>query len=107
MLIAGTEAPIVALLLATLASNKVEGFAIVKGLSGVQMLPIGAMFLPGAWQVIAWVLPSYWLVRAFGVAGGSAAEAAVGGGSFWLLAAIALVAHLLLLGWLVRRFNRR
>ena len=100
ILVSALEAPIFALLLAGFAANKVQGFALIKALGGVQMLPIAALFIPLPWQYLAGPLPSYWLVRAFW-------QASAGGFSFWALVAAATVTHLALLALLIRRFATR
>ena len=105
-ILSGLEAPMFALILATIAGNKVEGFAVAKGMSSIQILPIAAMFIPFPFQWAAGVLPNYWLVRAFWVAGGLADGAPGAASSFWLLAGAALVTHAVALFWFVRRFKR-
>ena len=64
-IVAGLSAPLLALVLATAAPNKVAGFAVVKVLNGVNLLPIAAFFLPVPLQYAAGVLPTYWPMRAF------------------------------------------
>jgi fluoroquinolone transport system permease protein len=62
--VAGVSAPLLALVLASAAPNKVAGFAAVKVLNGVTLLPIAAFFLPLPLQYIAGVIPTYWPMRA-------------------------------------------
>ena len=62
--VAGLSAPLLALVLATAAPNKVAGFAAVKVLNGVNLLPIAAFFLPVPHQYVAGVIPTYWPMRA-------------------------------------------
>jgi fluoroquinolone transport system permease protein len=62
--VAGMSAPLLALVLASAAPNKVAGFAAVKVLNGVNLLPIAAFFLPPPLQYIAGVIPTYWPMRA-------------------------------------------
>lgn len=62
--VAGVSAPLLALVLASAAPNKVAGFALVKVLNGVNLLPIAAFFLPVPLQYIAGVVPTYWPMRA-------------------------------------------
>jgi len=64
-IVAGLSAPLLALVLATAAPNKVAGFAVVKVLNGVNLLPIAAFFVPVPLQYVAGVLPTYWPMRAF------------------------------------------
>ncbi len=68
--VAGVSAPLLALVLATAAPNKVAGFAVVKILNGVNLLPIAAFFLPLPFQYIAGVIPTYWPMRALWSAAG-------------------------------------
>jgi fluoroquinolone transport system permease protein len=63
--VVGMSAPLIALVLATAAPNKVAGLAVVKVLNGVNLLPIAAYFLPRPAQYLAGVIPTYWPMRAF------------------------------------------
>jgi len=62
--VAGLSAPSLALLLAAAAPNKVAGFAVVKVLNGVNLVPVAAYFVPLPLQLAAGVLPAYWPMRA-------------------------------------------
>jgi hypothetical protein len=68
--VASLAAPLLALALATVAPNKVAGFAVVKVLNGVNLLPIAAFFMPEPGQYVAGVLPTYWPMRALWSAAG-------------------------------------
>lgn len=70
-LVAGLWAPLLALLLATAAPNKVAGFAVMKVLNSINLLPIAAFFLPLPLQYTLGVLPPYWPMRALWSAGTS------------------------------------
>ena len=59
------SAPLLALVLATVAPNKVAGFAMVKVLNGLNLLPVAAFFLPRPLQYVAGLIPAYWAMRAF------------------------------------------
>jgi hypothetical protein len=50
--------------LATAAPNKVAGFAVVKLLNVINLLPIVAFFAPPPLQYVAGVLPAFWPMRA-------------------------------------------
>ena len=63
--VAGLSAPLIALVMATAAPNKVAGLAVVKVLNGVNLLPIAAYFVPTPLQYMAGVVPTYWPMRAF------------------------------------------
>ena len=62
--VAGVSAPLLALVLGTAAPNKVAGFAAVKVLNSVNLLPIAAFFLPLPLQYFAGIIPTYWPMRA-------------------------------------------
>lgn len=62
--VAGLAAPLLALVLATAAPNKVAGFAMVKVLNSVNLVPIASFFVPAPWQYVAGILPTYWPMRA-------------------------------------------
>ncbi len=51
------------LILATVASNKVEAFAVMKITGFLGLVPIGAYFLPEPLQFLAGVVPVYWACR--------------------------------------------
>jgi fluoroquinolone transport system permease protein len=62
--VAALSAPSLALVLATAAPNKVAGFAVVKLLNVINLLPIVAFFVPPPLQYVAGVLPAFWPMRA-------------------------------------------
>jgi len=58
-------APIYALFLGTIASNKVQGFALAKAV-GIVMVPcIVSYFVTGPWQYAFGLLPHYWPLKVF------------------------------------------
>ena len=63
-LVAGLSAPSLALLLALAAPNKVAGFAVVKVLNLINLLPLIAYFVPAPVNLIAGILPAFWPMRA-------------------------------------------
>jgi fluoroquinolone transport system permease protein len=62
--VAGLSAPILALVLAIAAPNKVAGFAVVKVMNAVNLLPAVAYFVSRPLQFAAGVFPTYWPMRA-------------------------------------------
>ncbi|MBE2197292.1 MAG: hypothetical protein IAE79_01700 [Anaerolinea sp.] len=58
-------APIYMLLLAAFAANKVQGFALMKGLGIFLVVPLAAWFVPMPWQLLLGLLPTYWPVKVF------------------------------------------
>lgn len=63
-IVAGISAPILALVLAIAAPNKVAGFAVVKVMNAVNLLPVVAYFVPRPLQFVAGIFPTYWPMRA-------------------------------------------
>jgi hypothetical protein len=94
-LVAGLAAPLLALVLAISAPNKVAGFAVVKILNGVNLLPIAAFFVPVPLQYAAGVLPTYWPMRAlWSAAGNEPYLGFLGVGAVVGAAAVVVAAHL-------------
>jgi fluoroquinolone transport system permease protein len=97
--VAGVSAPLLALVLASAAPNKVAGFAVVKVLNGVNLLPIAAFFLPQPLQYIAGAIPTYWPMRAL--------WSAAAGESYFVYLAIGAIAAALAVFLAARVFERR
>jgi fluoroquinolone transport system permease protein len=99
VVVASLSAPLLALVLAVAAPNKVAGFAVVKVLNAVNLLPIVAYIVPRPLQYVAGVFPTYWPMRALWSAAGGEAYA-------WhlILGGVASVLALLLA---VRLFDRK
>ena len=97
-LLAGLEGPIFALMLASLAANKVQGFAIMKGLGIFFLAPFVAWFVAEPWQWLIGIFPTYWPVKAFWVM--------LEGGNYWPWLALGLAVHIVWLAALLKRFNR-
>lgn len=98
-LLGSLTAPITALFLATVADNKVSGFAITKLLNSINMLPIAAYFLDEPWQFAAGILPGYWPLKLVWLADAGRPIAAVLAIGFAVNAAAILI--------LLRLFNRK
>lgn len=64
-LLAAVEGPIFALLLASLAANKVQGLAVMKGLSLILVAPLVAYFVAEPWQWLFGLAPTFWPIKAF------------------------------------------
>jgi fluoroquinolone transport system permease protein len=92
------ETPVMSLFLAAFAENKVQGFALVKGLGALLLAPVVAWFVHMPWQLLAGVVPSYWPLRAYW-------SAASPGPGFWTFLGAGFAYHVLLLAWLLRRFQ--
>jgi fluoroquinolone transport system permease protein len=98
-IVAGIAAPILALVLAVTAPNKVAGFAVMKVVNGVNVLPVVAFFVPRPLQYVAGVLPTYWPMRAL--------WSAVAGDKYGTYLGVGLVVGALSLVWMARLFDRR
>jgi hypothetical protein len=96
--VAGVSAPLLALILASAAPNKVAGFAVVKVLNGVNLVPIAAFFLPVPLQYIAGVVPTYWPMRAL--------WSAAAGESYLVYLTIGAITAAIALGLAARVFER-
>jgi fluoroquinolone transport system permease protein len=101
LLLAAIETPVMSLFLAGFAENKVQGFALVKGLGAVLLAPVVAWFVEMPWQLLAGAVPSYWPLRAYWSAGSQGI-----GREFWLVLAAGFAYHALLVILLLRRFER-
>lgn len=60
--------PMMALLIAALAKNKVEGLAVMKGLGVFLLVPIAAWFVPEPWQWLLGVFPTFWVAKGYWLA---------------------------------------
>lgn len=68
-LLAGLSAVVTLLLIVAVASNKIQGLAMVRGLGMlIAGLPCLPWFIQSGWSVAFGVLPPYWAAKAFWVA---------------------------------------
>ena len=98
-LLAGLFSPIAALMLATLANNKVEGLALGKAFGVYIIGPPATYFVGSNWQLLFGILPTYWPAKAFWVAGE--------GGNFWPYFLVGLTYNLALAALLSSRFRKK
>ncbi|MFC6824651.1 ABC transporter permease [Halopelagius fulvigenes] len=90
-------------LMASLASNSVEGVAVSKALGILVTIPLfGVAFVPEPWQYALGVFPTFWPAKAFLVGAASGVTAEFAG-----LLAVGAVVHLVALAALQRRFLAR
>jgi fluoroquinolone transport system permease protein len=97
--VAAPLAPIVALALASFAQNKVQGFALMKASGIFMMAPIIGYFVPPLWEIPFGLVPTYWPAKVYSVAETGQAVA-------WLYLAAGLAFQALVVGLLLRRFDR-
>lgn len=97
-LLASFNAPFMALLLVAFAENKVAGFAVLKMVNAIMLLPVLAYFVDSPLQTLAGVIPSYWGLKAFWLA--------AAGQGYALALGLGVVTNLVALRLLQRRFYR-
>jgi fluoroquinolone transport system permease protein len=95
--LAALTAPLVMLFLAAFAENKVTGFAMVKLLNGLLMIPLAAYFLPGLWPFATGIIPTFWPLKAFWLA--------ADGASYGVVLIIGVVINTLAIWAIMRRFR--
>ncbi len=91
-------APFMALYLAAFADNKVTGFAMVKLMNAVQILPLAAFFVEQPAQLAFGLIPTYWPMKIIWLA----AE----GQPYGPYLVAGLVVNVAAVGLLLRRFDR-
>jgi fluoroquinolone transport system permease protein len=90
-------APIMALALVAFAENKVAGFAVLKLVNGISMLPVAAYFMPAPWQLLAGIVPAFWPLKVFWLA--------AAGEIYWLYVLVGLAVNSAVILLLLRRFQ--
>ena len=92
-------APIITLFFATVAENKVQGFAYSKfgGISGWTIL-LG-WFLAEPWQWLIGLFPPFWISKAYWLA-------LEGRAIWWVTLLIGIVLQLGLIWWMIQRFTK-
>ncbi len=96
---AAPAAPLYALFVASFATNKVQGFALMKGAGILTWPPILAWFVSSPWQVAFGIDPLYWPLKLFWML--EAGEPRV-----WLYFIAGLSYQALLIAILLRRFKQ-
>jgi fluoroquinolone transport system permease protein len=93
-------APVLALIVNNLASNKIQAFAIFKMLGSVFFLPLFSLFIAEDWRYILGIIPNFWTFMALDkiLTTGNQDAAFLGVGFFY---------HIALLGILFYLFNKK
>lgn len=99
-ILASLTGSLFALTLATLAENKVAGFAIMKMINGVMLIPSLSFLIDSNWQHVAGIIPTYWALKFFWLATDSAANS-----TLVIYFIIGLGVNLLATRVLLRRFQ--
>lgn len=97
--VGSVSAPILALVLATVAPNKVAGFAVVKVMNAVNLLPLVAYFISPPSRYVVGVLPPFWPMQALW----SASE----GEPIWQFLAVGILVAAIALWLSMTMFERR
>jgi fluoroquinolone transport system permease protein len=91
------ETPMYALIMASVASNKVEGLAIGK-LMGISVAgPVIACFFTSWWKYFAGIMPTFWIAEAYFAQGVN----------YWIFLGIGFLVHGCFLVWTMQLFLRR
>jgi fluoroquinolone transport system permease protein len=99
-LLAGLSAVVTLLLIVAVASNKVQGIAMVRVLGMlVAGLPCLPWFIDSAWNLAFGVLPPYWAAKAFWVASD--------GGAWWPYLLVGVLYNVAVAWPLFRRFHAK
>jgi fluoroquinolone transport system permease protein len=96
-LLAGMSAVVTLLLIVAVASNKIQGIAMIRALGMlIAGLPCLPWFIDSAWNLAFGVLPPYWAAKAFWVASDH--------GMWWPYLLVGVVYHIAVAWPLYRRF---
>lgn len=98
--VTGLVTIVIALAMAAIANNKVEGLALIRALGFVLfLLPAGAFLVDSSWEPVFWLLPSYWPSKALWVAWD--------GDTYWPFVLVGTVFNTFVATALARLFIRR
>ena len=97
-IVAAPLAPIYALFFASVAENKVQGFALMKVLAILVVPCVAAYLVTGPWQIAFGVIPHYWSLKVYWLFAAGSVDAALSHG------VIGLLWQAVVLAMLVRRF---
>jgi fluoroquinolone transport system permease protein len=98
--LAAAEAPFATLFLAAFAANKVQAIALAKAGGLLVVAPFAALAVADPWQLLAGILPQYWIVKLALI---DASDTM----TFATLAAAAVLVHGIALSALARTYERR
>ncbi len=94
----GFVAPLMIIFVAIVAKNKIEAMTWQKLFNIPLYLPILAFFVPAYISFILAVFPTFWVYQGF--------NSLIKGGNFWVYLLVGFAHSILLLVWLVKRFNK-
>ena len=76
-----------------------QGFALLKGLGAVLLIPVAGFFVSMPLQLLFGILPTYWPLKAYW-------QLDAGQPDFWIYLLIGLVYQAVLVALFLRRFSR-
>jgi fluoroquinolone transport system permease protein len=91
--------PMFALFLASIAQNKVQGFALMKMSGMILFAPIFAYFIKSGWSWAFGLVPTFWPMKVYWML--EAGETGV-----WPVVLVAVLYQSLVVAFFIRRFNR-
>ena len=89
-----------ALFLGVFAANRIEGLALSKAFGIFLLVPLPGYLVESPWQLIAGILPPYWVSKSF-LAGME------GGALFGIYTVTGLLIHVVYIHLLLGRFNKK
>lgn len=92
--------PVMPLLINALASNKVQGFAVMKTLGGVFFLPVFALFIAENWKYVFGIIPNFWTFMAL-------EKALTSGTNDYVHLGVGFAVHIGLIAVLFHTFNKK
>jgi fluoroquinolone transport system permease protein len=98
-LVAAPLAPLFGLFTASFSHNKVQAFALMKGVGILLFSPIFAYFVSSRWELLFGIIPAYWPLKVYWLLESGAANV-------WLYAAIGLLYQAVLIVLSQRRFYK-
>jgi fluoroquinolone transport system permease protein len=96
---AAPMAPMLALFIAAIAQNKVQGFALMKLTGFIFIAPVIAYFVPSTWELVFGIVPTYWPMKVYWLLYEGAAVV-------WPYVVVAVVYQLLVTVYFARRFYK-
>jgi fluoroquinolone transport system permease protein len=96
---AAPMAPMLALILAPVAPNKVQGFALMKLMGIVLLAPVLAYFAPTGWELAFGIFPTYWPMKVYWLLH-------AGDSSVWIYLLVAVVYQSLVTAFFANRFYK-
>ena len=92
--------PVIALIINVLASNKVQGFAVMKTLGSAFLLPLFALFIVENWKYVFGLIPNFWTFMALD-------KVLTIGTHDYIHLGVGFAVHLALLSVLFHKFNKK